>query len=278
MATVSTRPEIPVRSPAEILAWSENLAGGNPPERPILAPWCPAGGLCAVIGLSQDPERELDMTALSRDGVGLIRRQSGGGAVLLGPGTVCWEAVASLAWLESAGGAGIRNAYAVLSRPVAKALRLLGAEVSPDGVSDLSAPAGAEGEPARKVAGTAQLRKRRTVLVHGSLLLAADVSLFSRYLRMPSDQPAYRAGRGHADFCLSVADWLELDAAERDALPGRFAETLAAILDQDGWNRLSPPDNLSPEGLALLHGKYLSDDWNRRRKRTAEPRRGPFRI
>jgi lipoate-protein ligase A len=160
---------------------------------------------------------------------------------------------------------------------VAKALRRLGVEVSSAGISDLSVPAGAGEEQARKVAGTAQLRKRHAVLVHGALLLTADVSLFSRYLRMPSDQPAYRAGRGHADFCQSVADCLKLDASEKEALPGRFAETLAAILDQDDWNRLSPPDDLPPESFDLLRGKYLSDDWNRRRKRTAEPRCGLFR-
>ncbi|MDR2391701.1 MAG: hypothetical protein LBE84_08505, partial [Planctomycetota bacterium] len=99
------------------------------------------------------------------------------------------------------------------------------------------------------------------------LLLAADVSLFSRYLRMPSEQPEYRIGREHADFCLNVADCLELDASEKIALPRRFAGALASILDQDGWNRLSPPDTLPPGALALLHDKYLSDDWNRRRRR-----------
>ncbi|MDR2390516.1 MAG: hypothetical protein LBE84_02390, partial [Planctomycetota bacterium] len=167
MAADSTTLEIPARHPAEILAWSENLArDNNPPDRPILAIWHPAEGLCAVIGLSQDPERELNMAAISRDGVEVIRRQSGGGAVLLGPGTICWEAVASLTWLESAGGAGIRNAYAALSYPIAEALRRLGIAISPAGISDLSARGRTAGEPARKVAGTAQFRKRNTVLVH----------------------------------------------------------------------------------------------------------------
>jgi hypothetical protein len=217
--------------------------------------------LTVAIGLSQKPERELDLAAMRRDGVGLVRRQSGGGAVLLGPGVLCWEAAAPLPWLEAAGGAGIHNAYAVLSRPIVEALRRLGLEVFQAGICDLSI-AGAAAEPARKLAGTAQLRRKNRVLAHGSLLLDIDLSLLSRYLKPPSEQPEYRAGRGHAEFCQTAADKLGLDAAGRKALPGRLARAAAAVLAPSGWDWLVPPNPPPPAALRLMREKYLADAWN----------------
>jgi lipoate-protein ligase A len=258
---------VAARPPAWILAWSEDLAGAGPsPPRPGLALWLPAGGLTAVIGLSQDPDRELELAAMRRDGVGLVRRQSGGGAVLLGPGVLCWEAVAPLAWLEARGEAGIRDAYAALSRPLAESLRRLGAPVFPAGISDLSVGGGSPGKPARKLGGTAQFRKRDRVLVHGSLLLDLDPAGFSRYLKMPSEAPAYRAGRDHAEFCRTLAAELGWSG---DGLRERLAEEISAGLAESGWDELLPPGKLSPGAERLRRRKYLSPAWNLHRERPA---------
>ncbi|MCC8116632.1 MAG: hypothetical protein LIP18_05695, partial [Planctomycetes bacterium] len=88
--TAGPLPELPpLLPPQTVLAWSEALLDETSPDRPILALWRPAGKNVAI-GISQDPERELEVAALRRDGVGLVRRQSGGGAVLLFPGVLCW--------------------------------------------------------------------------------------------------------------------------------------------------------------------------------------------
>ena len=57
----------------------------------------------------------------------------------------------------------------------------------------------------RKVVGSSLRLWRDRALFQASVLVAADVSLFERYLRMPSLAPAYRAGRRHAEFVTTLA-------------------------------------------------------------------------
>ncbi|MDR3077237.1 MAG: lipoate--protein ligase family protein, partial [Planctomycetota bacterium] len=264
-----------VLSPALALAWSESLAASDEDaSSPVMGLWSPSG-LAAALGLAQDPENELDLPAMRRDGVELIRRSSGGGAVLLAPGVLCWEAVAPLVWLAAEGRAGIRDAYAALNEPVVKAIGRLGAEVFPAGVSDLAAadprPAG---WPLRKVAGAAQLRRKSRVLVHGSLLVDLDPALISRYLRPPSSEPEYRAGRNHVDFCLNLADRFGLAGEARRGLSGRLARETASLAAAAGWKILDWTGAPPPEAELLLREKYLCPDWNFRRLRATERQMG----
>jgi hypothetical protein len=52
----------------------------------------------------------------------------------------------------------------------------------------------------RKFSGNAQRRKRSVLLFHGTVLHHFDLTQLARFLRFPSAQPDYRAGRPHLDF------------------------------------------------------------------------------
>ena len=250
------------------------MNGESASSGPAFALWRPEG-LYAAIGLAQDPNQELDVDTLRRDGAGLIRRQSGGGSVILCPGILCWEAWATLAEVAGsfAGGAdpGIRQAYACLSRPVSEGLKRLGVWVFPAGICDISITSDNGGE-ARKMAGMAQLRRRDRVLVHGSILVDPDLGLLTRYLKIPSEQPEYRRGRSHRDFCLSVAEKLRQDSARGEALIARLAGAIADSASVLGWVMLAPPPQLESAAAELENGKYRSEAWNWERKRDLEIR------
>lgn len=256
------------RDPARALAWSEarvDERSGKDDETSrsgiSIALWLPKGTTVAL-GLSQSPEREADVEAVRRDGVGMVRRQSGGGAVLLYPGVLCWEAWADCAELERVceGGSGIRSAYAVLSGPVTSGLARLGVDAFHAGVCDVSVRIPGE-ERARKLAGTAQLRRKERVLVHGSLLVTADVAALSRYLTFPSEQPDYREGRGHADFCTTVAGVTATDM-EPQLFMREVAGAIASAALIYGWRVLTPPESLDAAAEAHYADKYASPDWN----------------
>lgn len=254
--------------PARALAWSETIldSAGRDVESPALAIWLPSG-VTTAIGLSQNPDAELDVDAMRRDGVGLVRRQSGGGAVLLYRGVVCWEAWATADFLREDGGdGGIRDSYRALSRPVISALRGIGLDIFQAGICDLSTTV-ANGE-VRKVAGTAQLRRKERVLVHGSLLAAPDLELLSRYLRFPTEQPEYRRGRSHRDFCVSVAEAAGKSPADPEALVVEVAGRIESAAAEAGWTVLTPPAELTETAASLLSRKYDNPDWNWRRIRT----------
>lgn len=254
----------PCVAPAFALSWSEDALSRT--DLPALALWRPAGRSVAL-GLSQSAEAEADVDALRRDGLTLIRRQSGGGAVMLLPGVLCWEAWAreeDVAATEGDG--GIRPSYRFLTSPVRAGLAELGVTAFQAGISDLSIQ---DGAVARKIAGTAQLRRRGKVLVHGSLLVHLDMSALETYLRFPSAQPEYRAGRSHLDFCRRLSD-LGPEDCDDDELMLRVSRAIVSAVDEAGWSRPTLPEDLSPTATDLLYRKYTNDDWNWRKIRPTD--------
>ncbi len=254
------------RAAGAALAWSEARLDDWGADAPGIALWV-CRDAAVAIGLAQDPERETDAGALEQDGVALVRRASGGGAVLLYPGVLCWESWAaadSVRRLLDGGEPDIRRSYEALSRPARSGLERLGVKTVFAGVCDLSVPM--PDGTLRKIAGMAQLRRRQRILVHGSILAAADVSILSNYVRFPADVPEYRRGRSHRDFCVTAAEalgWRRSAGSLIESLSGAIVQEALAL----GWTACTPPEELAPPERRLAEGKYYSDDWNRRRLR-----------
>lgn len=236
----------PLISPARALAWSEARADEGV-ETVTACLWQPKG-VTAVLGLSQNAEAELRLELLRADCVPVLRRSSGGGAVVLTGGVLCFEAVAPLR------GLGIREAFAALTAPLLETLRGLGVPAELAGVSDLAAGG-------RKLAGCAQLRRKTAVLVHCSLLVNADLDLFEKYLLPPTQQPEYRAGRSHAEFCANLAEFVP------EAEPERIANALAEDLRTRGWNLVRVPAEPDAAAARVYAAKFAREGWNLRRER-----------
>jgi lipoate-protein ligase A len=68
--------------------------------------WCVPSDGALVLGSAQD-ERDVDAEALSIAGLDLVRRKSGGGAVLVEPGAIVWADVilpkGDSLWLDDVG-------------------------------------------------------------------------------------------------------------------------------------------------------------------------------
>ena len=142
-----------------------------------------------VLGRNTLSAEHVLQDACDRDRIRVLRRCTGGGAVVLGPGCLNYAVAVSL-----------------VSRPeladVAASFRaILGRVVDAIGVTGLTIEGGSDlALDGRKVSGNAQRRGRRAVLHHGTLLYDFDAALASRYLKEPPRQPAYRSARLHADF------------------------------------------------------------------------------
>ena len=208
-----------------------------------------------VLGTGQEAAKEVDLDAARAAGIPVLRRHSGGGAVLIGPGVIACSGFYRIA--ELPGATTISGAMRAALAPVRAALKALGVDAREVGLSDLAVPS-ADGS-LRKLAGNAQARKRVSVLVHGTLLADPDWELLERLLRFPSRPPEYRAGRGHRPFLTSLR---ELGAP---CGLSAFVEALASVLGPD-WPRAAKP--LETEALKareLLAVKYSRDEWNLRR-------------
>jgi lipoate-protein ligase A len=142
-----------------------------------------------VLGRNNLPGDHINLEACDRDGIPVLRRCSGGGAVVVGPG--CLNYALAISLVSRPGIADVAASFRIILGRIVKAIDVPGVALEGDG--DLAIGG-------RKVSGTAQRRGRRALLHHGTLLYDFDAALASRYLREPRRQPDYRQRRSHADF------------------------------------------------------------------------------
>jgi lipoate-protein ligase A len=180
-----------------------------------------------TIGYHQELGRALDVEAVRSDGLDVVRRITGGRA-LLHEGELTYCVVAP----SAAGGAAVpTDTYLRISRALAAALRLIGvrAEVS-RGAFGRKAPGAAAPcllsttryeltARGKKIAGSAQRAMRGAFLQHGSILLTPASARVARYARGSCDSLGERI--------TSVSEELgrEIEAGElRSAIRDAFAE------------------------------------------------------
>src|SRR5262249_27251395 len=139
-----------------------------------------------VLGAGGRIADDVDEAACAADGVPILRRSSGGGTVLLGPGCLLFSLI--LRYDRSLPLEAIRSSYTYILERISRSLQGLAPAMAPEGVSDL-----VSGD--RKFSGNSQQRKRLHLLHHGTLLYNFDLRRLERYLRLPPRQPEYRSGR-----------------------------------------------------------------------------------
>ncbi len=184
-------------TPAENLALDEALLRACEEEGgPETLRFWESPSRFVALGRSRRVDEDVDIGACRADGVPVLRRVSGGGTVLQGPGCLSYALVLRLDRDRELADVTRTNRW-ILERHASAVGSVTGRAVSLRGTSDL-----AVGD--RKVSGNAQRRTRRAVLVHGTFLLDLDAAAVARYLPTPGDQPDYRAGRSHAEFLTTL--------------------------------------------------------------------------
>jgi lipoate---protein ligase len=193
-----------------------------------------------VLGVSGRLHEEVDVAACNRDSVPIQRRASGGGTVLLGTGCLQYSLILDMT--HNAALRDIRGSYQFILGQLIDALEPIAA-VAREGISDLA-------KAGMKIAGSAQQRKQRYLLHHGTILHGFDVSSISRYIRLPTRQPAYRSDRAHESFVANLyANANELKTLTRRVWSGEVI------------NKPLPLELIRQ----LLDDKYERADWVSRR-------------
>lgn len=209
--------------------------GASPPTIRFYA-WAPP---CLSLGRSQ-PAADADLPACRAAGVNLVRRPTGGRAILHTD-----ELTYSVTLLHSdpCAAGGVVESYRRLSEGLLAGLRRLGVEaVQARGqrrpASDLTAicfetPADYEiTAGGRKLVGSAQRRSRGGVLQHGTLPLHGDLTRIVAYLSMPEDErKAQRRVLGASALTLEEAAGRVFSFAQvAEALADGFAQALNLTL------------------------------------------------
>lgn len=158
------------------------LATGEPVLR--FYQWRPP---CVSIGYFQDPDRDIDLDYLKTAGIDLVRRPTGGRAVLH-EDELTYALVLPATLLPS----GVVQSYQLVAGIFVAALGELGLVCDikgPDGRPDRNAGCFSSTSAyeiccrGKKVMGSAQVRRNGVVLQHGSLLLSVDYERQARCLK-----------------------------------------------------------------------------------------------
>ncbi|MGA2657507.1 MAG: lipoate--protein ligase family protein [Verrucomicrobiota bacterium] len=201
-----------------------------------------------VVGYANKVATEVNVPFCGQNALPILRRCSGGGTVVQGPGCLSYALILRIDESGPLRTIASTNQF-VLERHRGILERLLQAPVHIRGHTDLALRG-------LKFSGNSQRRKRRALVFHGAFLIQFDLALIERALRMPSKQPDYRANRSHSDFLVNLA------------VPARQI-TLAL---RRGWQAATPPSEIPLERIReLAREKYATPEWTWRFDTAREP-------
>jgi lipoate-protein ligase A len=233
--------------PADFLAWDEAfLTETEATGREFLWFW-ESSTPFVVLGFGQTLAREVLEGPCRERSIPILRRCSGGGTVVQGPG--CLNYALSLRLQSHPALVSVTSTnHWIMNRQAQSLSSRLENRVVVRGHTDLALK-DSNGE--RKFSGNAQRRTRDAVLFHGTLLYRFNLSWITELLAQPADQPAYRAQRSHQDFLtnlpLSQTELIDLLKAE--------------------WGPSQPVLALPWDGLqAALRRRYAHPEWHRSRQ------------
>ena len=167
----------------------------------------------------------------------ILRRNSGGGAVVLGPGCLNFALILSL------------DARPELADVAGSYVRLLGALADALAIPDVTIRSTDLALGNRKFAGHAQRRLRRTLLHHGAILYRFDLGLIDALLPEPPRRPAWRGSRRHREFLTNVP-------FARADLVARLRQVPAALAARGG----SPHIHMTERTLSSRRGEVIDDE------------------
>jgi lipoate---protein ligase len=237
-------------TPAQNLAFDEALlewAEKGAADGEFLRLWESSQPM-VVVGRSSRVAKEVNEPFCRQEGIPILRRSSGGAAIVTGPGCLMYALVLSYA---------VRPELKDITRAHSFILKQLTASLGPllshagtitcAGTSDLALRDEKDTANARKFSGNSLRVKRTHLLYHGTLLYAFDLGLIEKCLRTAPRQPEYRKAREHGEFVTNVA-------ATREQL---VDAVIAA------FPMASAPSNV-PEAAVekLVAERFGNDRWN----------------
>jgi lipoate-protein ligase A len=248
------------------------VADGASPPTLRFFDWMPP---CLSLGYSQ-PAAEADRARLARLGYGLVRRPTGGRAILH-TDELTYSVIAPMEEPRVRG--GVMESYQQLSAGLLRGLAVLGLNVRADKKYDQAEADSAKGPvcfevpsnyeitagtagQTRKLLGSAQVRKRGVVLQHGTLPLHGDIGRICDTLTFESEQERQRVRARVASRATTVAELIGRTVSWQEAARA-MTQGFAEALNLDFRSApLSPAEE--SQAATLRAEKYAAPEWTDR--------------
>lgn len=194
-----------------------------------------------IIGVNQDALKEVNLSFCESNGIKVIRRLTGGGAVYHDPGNVCYTVIAPYDENE--------NNYLKFTAPVIEYLSSLGLDAEFSGRNDITVGG-------KKISGNAQTVYKDRIMHHGTLLFSTDMSVLSSALvpsRLKVESKGIDSVRKRVT---NIRDELKKKITVEEFLDGlrkNFAAKFPSYsFDEEDIGKIN----------ALVAEKYSLDSWN----------------
>jgi lipoate-protein ligase A len=195
------------------------------------------------IGYFQSMDEEVDIKRCRQMGINVVRRITGGGAVL-------HESELTYSFITNVYPKNIMESYNLICDPIVICINKLGFNAKFAPLNDIIADG-------KKVSGNAQTRKKGTLLQHGTILLSVNLEKMFSVLKIPSEK---------------VKDKMIDDAKERVMGLNKPFDEVAYNLKESFSDKFGAEivvDNLTikeeESTKKLTEEKYTSDKWNLKR-------------
>lgn len=212
--------------------------------------WTPAA---VSIGYFQGLEEEVDLKKCEALGIDYVRRITGGGAVFHEH-----EVTYSLSISESSLiiPQNVLESYRVICQGIIEGLKELkiNAEFAP--LNDILVGG-------KKISGSAQTRRNRTILQHGTILIDTDVEKMFSILKVPSEKIKDKMIKDVKERVTSIKMALSKDVSFEDvciAMASGFEKSLEIELEK---GKLT--ENEIQLAKEINRDRYSNPDWNHRR-------------
>ncbi|QNA93645.1 MULTISPECIES: biotin/lipoate A/B protein ligase family protein [unclassified Microbacterium] len=235
-------------SPRMNLALDEVLTArvGEGRRRPTLRIW-EWDESAVVIGSFQSYRNEVDPEGAAKHGFDVVRRISGGGAMLMAAGQIITYSLYVPASLVA--GMTFADSYAFLDDWVLQALRSLGIDAVYQPLNDIASPTG-------KIGGAAQKRLANGgVLHHATLSYDIDGQVMTEVLRIGREK---LSDKGTASAAKRVDPLRSQTGLERAEIIERFKDTFRSLTDAESGS-ISADEYADAE--ALVASKFATDAW-----------------
>ena len=219
----------------------ESVQAGGPPTIRFWT-WRPSA---VSIGYFQSLEDEVNVTACREQGVNIVRRRTGGGAVYHDAkreftySVICPEEMVSKRITES---------YRIICDWIRRGLWNLGIESSFHPINDILAGG-------KKISGNAQTRRGGVLHQHGTILYDLDLETMFTLLKVSDEKLSDKVIEAMEERVTSVKGFREVP------LSGAYHAILQGFIHGKDWafGKWLPSETEAAERLALQ--RYASRDW-----------------
>ncbi len=215
-------------------------------ERPPLVRFWGWASPCVVLGRFQSVSNEIHLERANELGIQIVRRVSGGGAMLIEPESAITysaylppEMVADLSFPES---------YAFLDSWIIAALRELGLDAWYEPLNDITSSGG-------KIGGAAQARRHGAVLHHTTMAYDMTEGLLTQVLRIGMEKIRDKGIRSAE---ARVGPLRQQTQMPRDEI---IEHLYRSFVDLAGATPASLNSEETAEAEALVEEKFGNDDW-----------------